>query len=681
LKEKLGDNLEEDNDDVESTNFLEVDDKEEEDHSASDETTTRHAVKKIALKIHWETVHVGEDTRQKLAAENSRDDLETVAGKKGLSTRQYFKCTLCGKRYQSLNSLNRHIPICKRTSVIELFVPNLEHDKDKDGVVEFVDVGALDVEVVVGVVEGEGKGEEVDLGLGKDPEKTGCGERFECSTCRKKFKLRIQLVKHERSCHREEVAIESREKRQTAGEDEQALIAKHIEYVKINSHCCRHCNFRSSEREDIVQHNKTSDCKKIAPAVEGVYACRKCDFSSRSREDLEEHLLVNFCKRFACVVCGSRFRKRVQLIIHYGYHTGVEYKCPVCDKGFYKLDSMKVHQRLHTGEKPHQCELCQKRFATSSLLRVHERIHTGYKPYECAYCDRSFTGKTSRDRHQRIHTGEKPFACKYCGKPYSENSYCVRHERKCNATHPYEHKQGGRVSNQVNVPVRKELNEQCGRVLNPSNVPIRKEVNNQGGRVLNRLNAPVRNQVVSNVRDVRKERGGDTAESTSNELELQHSDDVKLVPEIEELFKCISCFEEFNTLAQLVDHERDEHYKCKTCGKSYSDMEFLLLHEKLHPFVRDTDKLHPFVTDDDEFETSSVPDNPFPDEEEFETSFVTDNPFPDEEFETSSVPDKPLPNGDRLSQSIPKNGERKNCKDSSQNRIECNTFESLSGAR
>nr|XP_045016970.1 protein ZNF783 [Jaculus jaculus] len=77
------------------------------------------------------------------------------------------------------------------------------------------------------------------------------------------------------------------------------------------------------------------------------------------------------------------------------------YHCSECLRFFQKRKSLLLHQRLHTGNSQGRpaCPYCGKTFRRPSDLFRHQRIHTGERPYQCPQCGRAF----NRNHHLAVH--------------------------------------------------------------------------------------------------------------------------------------------------------------------------------------------------------------------------------------------------------------------------------------
>jgi KRAB domain-containing zinc finger protein len=147
---------------------------------------------------------------------------------------------------------------------------------------------------------------------GEKDERIHTGEKpFECKYCKKKFRHKSRLTRHEFT-HTGEKPFE-----------------------------CQYCQKRFADRSILTKH--------------------ECIHTGE--------------KPFECKYCQQRFTFRTALIRHEYIHTGEKpFECQFCEKKFIKMPDLTRHEFIHTGEKPFECQFCQKKFAArSSLVSIVRR--------------------------------------------------------------------------------------------------------------------------------------------------------------------------------------------------------------------------------------------------------------------------------------------------------------------
>uniref|UniRef100_A0A7N8XMY3 C2H2-type domain-containing protein n=1 Tax=Mastacembelus armatus TaxID=205130 RepID=A0A7N8XMY3_9TELE len=115
-------------------------------------------------------------------------------------------------------------------------------------------------------------------------------------------------------------------------------------------------------------------------------------------------------KPYSCSLCGKRFTKKVNLVVHQRVHTGEKpYSCPDCGVSYAQLGCLRRHRhrhKTHGGENLYSCSFCEKVFSTPSSFRDHIRLHTGQKPHRCSLCCKSFNRPGLLRKHLQKHTEE-----------------------------------------------------------------------------------------------------------------------------------------------------------------------------------------------------------------------------------------------------------------------------------
>ncbi|XP_009466890.1 PREDICTED: zinc finger protein 777-like [Nipponia nippon] len=91
-----------------------------------------------------------------------------------------------------------------------------------------------------------------------------------------------------------------------------------------------------------------------------------------------------------------------------------------------------------------QCNLCKKIFSCSSSLQRHLRTHSGDRPYCCTACQKCFTRKTHLLRHEKIHARQKRLAA--LRQPAEFLAHQPRHAGQTLATRPPQPKRFQRTS-------------------------------------------------------------------------------------------------------------------------------------------------------------------------------------------------------------------------------------------
>jgi len=120
------------------------------------------------------------------------------------------------------------------------------------------------------------------------------------------------------------------------------------------------------------------------------------------------------------------------------------YECKFCKKVFSNITHLKRHLPSHTGEKPFHCQLCGLRFSRKDNLLIHKRTRCvvlrtamdGDVVHEdditCDECGKTFVKGNDFKRHMMSHTGVKPYNCDVCGKGFIQKSRFKSHVQSHN---------------------------------------------------------------------------------------------------------------------------------------------------------------------------------------------------------------------------------------------------------
>ena len=255
----------------------------------------------------------------------------------------------------------------------------------------------------------------------------------EVNDCGKRFKLRIQLLAHQKFVHK---MVEELLKCEWPG-----------------------CGYESARRRDIQSHMKIHtiteksvacdwpECSRMFKTEEAMRDHRRihtapkkfcctwpgCDFKAYKPHIQKQHMLVHSDLRpFTCDIddCGKSFKTAVVLEAHKRRHFPVvnasrDFKCEVegCGKDFRTKVDLKLHSRSHMPANL-RCEWpgCTYATAKPGNLKKHQYVHADYneRKYVCVWpeCGKRFTDKARLDDHFRQHTNDRRHACSYPGCGY-----------------------------------------------------------------------------------------------------------------------------------------------------------------------------------------------------------------------------------------------------------------------
>ncbi|XP_066594736.1 gastrula zinc finger protein XlCGF57.1-like [Prorops nasuta] len=135
-------------------------------------------------------------------------------------------------------------------------------------------------------------------------------------------------------------------------------------------------------------------------------------------------------KNHSCDICGRSFAMKTSLQDHRRIHTGERpYICDTCGKTFKSKAALYIHNKSHTDEFPYKCSYCSKGFRWKQKMLGHVTIHTGEKNHTCETCGKQFRMRNDLSRHKRIHSNDKPYVCQHCGVGFGQKRYLKCHER------------------------------------------------------------------------------------------------------------------------------------------------------------------------------------------------------------------------------------------------------------
>ena len=189
------------------------------------------------------------------------------------------------------------------------------------------------------------------------------------------------------------------------------------------------------------------------------YKCPECDKSFARGGQLVQHRRTHSqVKPYRCGLCSGTFTCAANLALHVKRHNGQkDHKCEICGRAFVRRDALKKHleclhrdvksflcvicnktfkghlpqhMRTHARDRPHGCATCGQRFAQKSQLTVHQRTHSGQRPFRCLVCWQAFAHSTALKLHTRRHTGERPFKCAECNAGFTQLPHWKKH-MKC----------------------------------------------------------------------------------------------------------------------------------------------------------------------------------------------------------------------------------------------------------
>ncbi|XP_050798511.1 zinc finger protein 777-like isoform X9 [Gopherus flavomarginatus] len=183
-----------------------------------------------------------------------------------------------------------------------------------------------------------------------------------CTECGKSFRLKINLIIHQRShanggpyeCPECDISFASKQ------------------------HLALHQRIHTGERALAPGLGESRDLElRLCPGMESKGTVRR---STRSKSSIGEHQPSHTDERlYMCRQCKKRFSQETDLMRHQKTHGKIFPTCTVCWKTFTCSYNLRRHQMVHSGERPYHCPVCERRFARKMNLLRHQRVHAREK--------------------------------------------------------------------------------------------------------------------------------------------------------------------------------------------------------------------------------------------------------------------------------------------------------------
>lgn len=299
-------------------------------------------------------------------------------------------------------------------------------------------------------------------------------------------------------------------------------------------YCCSRCELEFASGGDLEAHNINHDDN-----VQFEMELHESDKSSESSEINEEKkqrqlLFPNDEKKvFSCIICSVKFQRNSSLMRHVDIH--IENRpindCEICGK---QVVDLRAHMRTHSDEKPHKCTMCPATFRIGRSMQEHIRKHkNNTKQLICSFCEIVVFSTEDFTRHIAIcHKSAPEIALEGNTQIEMQNRMQIASSRlrECVLC-------GSKVKN-LKVHLRSHAQER------PFCCPICNKTFTQTGH----RNAHIRLH---------------NAEPNLVDIEDQQN--------LENQYSCVVCCRNFNSIADLDDHMKNNHMTsgrlCKICGQ------------------------------------------------------------------------------------------------------------------
>lgn len=148
------------------------------------------------------------------------------------------------------------------------------------------------------------------------------------------------------------------------------IVSSRVLYNAKKPFQCEVCRKRFRMKGYLKKHERAPEFSKHFPCM----VCGKI-FPERDKLRDHERIHTGE-RPFSCELCSLTFVRKDQLRIHTRCHTGEKpFSCGLCQKSFTRHDKLLVHHRTHSGERPYECEVCMKTFARGDHLKKHMDVH------------------------------------------------------------------------------------------------------------------------------------------------------------------------------------------------------------------------------------------------------------------------------------------------------------------
>lgn len=462
-------------------------------------------VSKKSLSRHYKAWHSKElQGQEKKMQDKSRNDKQSSSqqssvesdgeenhssGDSDSDSAPYFPCHVCGKTFQTSESLEDH----QRCHLGEK-----PHECEECGRC-FFQASQLQQHQRMHKSEFQcqlcGRGFVSLFALRKHKHSHGKSRPYPCSKCHLSFTGLSQLAEH-MSTHREESfpcdicnrvfpskssRVEHRKSHSKSSEPQPPSVSKKDKFVSPElKYRCGACNERFRDPEELSEHG----CIAVK---ERQYSCSDCDkhflHASHLKKHRATHKISWSSSEYPCNHCNSSFSSSQDFLSHAKTHadsaaesdhyTQVKDKdssqgfiCPVCHQCFSTAIELIGHFPVHP-DGTFECKICKKSLPSESKLKEHEQEHShlaSAPEFECTECGKKVFGandflqhncsqkqtedsrpsaKTSTEtlypaagEEEEIDvTGEDVYDCIVCSMQFSSKSSLLEHQ---NSEHPNE---------------------------------------------------------------------------------------------------------------------------------------------------------------------------------------------------------------------------------------------------
>ena len=267
-----------------------------------------------------------------------------------------------------------------------------------------------------------------------------------CKICEKPFKSKRHLQSHNSRMHTIRSAEDEKRYQCSTCKNKfknSDILNKHIEAVHEDKKWrCDICYKPFSRKSHLELH-----VKRIHEKIKD-YKCDSCEKSYASNHELNKHiktlhLQLEMPKYQKCELCNKTMQEST-LKKHVKQFHGTKkilFSCDICQKGFINLGKINLHmKKMHSSnETPYECDTCQKKFKDKKNMKIHKIIHlpredperNQRKNFKFEVCNKAYDSKESLEIYSKdVHSNAKSYECKICNTFFNFQTNLTRHIKR-----------------------------------------------------------------------------------------------------------------------------------------------------------------------------------------------------------------------------------------------------------
>ncbi|XP_068622747.1 zinc finger protein 676-like isoform X2 [Battus philenor] len=210
-----------------------------------------------------------------------------------------------------------------------------------------------------------------------------------------------------------------------------SLLATHTEAYHVGSSsgpkpfACGRCDHRFGTQRALrahlrEQHNVTC----VQCPQEG------CERIFETPKELVFHQRHHDKSQNWCRQCGLHFSSLSSCEKHLDAHRKKSYSCPVCNRNYGEKHAVIKHVSKHFETVVHICKVCGKVYNAKNRLVEHIKVHSDVKTHTCTHCGKGFVKLGQLEQHLNVHTGVRPYKCSACPKTFASYANLHKHSRR-----------------------------------------------------------------------------------------------------------------------------------------------------------------------------------------------------------------------------------------------------------